>query len=176
MTWSRSNWIVVGVLAVAVAVYTLAVHRPQQRKLGDVRARIERAKAQLEQDDARAERIPQLQREVQRYRSEFHSFDNRLPLRQELAEFLREISSSAGSGRLADLVIQPGSPTRDTLYNRLPIVMNFHCSFADLVGFLARLDEMTRLTRVERISIRPTSNTEQDLKVEMQINIYFTES
>ena len=53
--------------------------------------------------------------------------------------------------------------------------MRFDSTFDGLVSFLRQIDKMERLTRVERIHIAPSSESKA-LRVEMVMNIYFTES
>ena len=52
--------------------------------------------------------------------------------------------------------------------------MKFEGSFLELAGFLERVDRMTRLTRVEQLSIAPKGEGDL-LAIELGMNIYFTE-
>jgi len=168
--------IFVAVVAVLIGGYSLVVHFPQSNRLDSVRDKISRVAQQCEEDAAKAEHIPQMQADVERLKSEFQDFDRRLPRQQELGEFLREISSTGIAGELDDQMIKPGNPSTGSLYNRLPILMDFTCSFTELVGFLNRLNAMPRLTRVERITVSPTTDATERVKVHMQVNIYFTKA
>jgi Tfp pilus assembly protein PilO len=156
--------------------YALLVHMPQMRCLTAVRDQLARVHQQYEQDAAKARTIPQLQDDVEQLKGEFHNFDRRLPGQQELGEFLREISLTGEDGHLANQVIKPGNPSSGPLYNRLPILMDFRCSFGELVQFLDRLNNMTRLTRVEKVQMTPVADGEKMLDVSMQVNIYFTKT
>jgi Tfp pilus assembly protein PilO len=113
--------------------------------------------------------------QVEQLKAQFRDFDRRLPRQQELAGFLREISGSARAGQFHGQVIEPGSPTAGALYDCLPIVMRFDCSFSDLASFLEGLGVMTRLSRVERLDVTE-GHSPGLLHVQAQINIYFTES
>jgi len=172
----RHYWVVLAGLGVLAGAYLLIGHVVLGGRLADARSQIARAKARIAQDQAAADRIPQLQQDVERLRRQLNDFDHRLPAQQELGEFLKEISNTAQAQRLESRGIQPGISTRDKLFSRLPITLGFNGGFADVVGFLEKLDGLTRLTRIERIEIRPTENEGQALQVDMQINIYFTES
>jgi len=171
---NRNTLIFLVVLALLGGTYALVVYFPQANRLEGVREQIARTAHQCEQDAAKARKIPQMVAEVNQLRNEFEDFDRRLPRQQELGEFLREISGDSVAGELADHTIKPGNPSTGTLYNRLPILMDFTCSFTQLVGFLDRLNAMPRLTRVEQIQMDLAD--EGRLKVHMQVNIYFTKT
>ncbi|NLF29943.1 MAG: type 4a pilus biogenesis protein PilO [Planctomycetes bacterium] len=174
MTKRQNTAIFATILLAAGAAYVLLMHAPQTRRLAEARDRLARVRQQYEQDADKARTIPQLQAEVERLKGEFHNFDRRLPGQQELGEFLREISSTGEAGHLTNQVIKPGNPSSGSLYNRLPILIDFRCSFDELVQFLGRLNDMTRLTQVEQIQMTPVAEGEQMLDVHMQVNIYFT--
>ena len=176
MTKRQNMMIFVAILLGSAAVYVLLVYLPQTRRLTVVRDQLARVSQTYDQDAVKARTIPQLQADVEQLKREFHNFDRRLPGQQELGEFLREISSTGEGGLLTNQVIKPGNPSSGPLYNRLPILIDFRCSFGELVHFLGRLNDMTRLTRVERIQMTPVADGEGMLDVHMQVNIYFTKT
>jgi Tfp pilus assembly protein PilO len=177
---TRDNLIVIGVLLAAVGVATAVVYVPQQRKLRALQAEISREKLKLAETAKQTAAVPQLIRQVDQMKKRYSNFGRRLPQQRELGGFLREISENLAQERLADQTIEPGSPTRAELFHTLPIVMRFHGSYLSLASFLQRLDEMERLTRVQRLVIRgsntATAESTGKLNIEVLMNIYFTES
>ena len=176
MRLSRDNLIVLGIMAVITVTYVLVVFRSQSATLDEIEARAAECQRELESDKAKAAPIPHMAREIEamkrRYDQDWH---RRLPQRQELAAFLREISanlSRAGLGNHA--TIEPGKPTRGPLYSRLPITMRLEADFLALAGFLKRVDGMTRLTRIDQLRIAP-AESDQGRQVEVGMDIYFTE-
>ncbi|MFW6154797.1 MAG: type 4a pilus biogenesis protein PilO [Planctomycetota bacterium] len=176
MSKRQNMAIFAAILLVAAVAHVVLVHLPQTRRLTAVRDQLARVRQQYAQDAVKARTIPQLQTDVEQLKREFHNFDRRLPGQRELGEFLREISSTGEAGQLANQVIKPGNPSSGPLYNRLPILMDFRCSFGELVHFLGRLNDMTRLTRVEKIQMTPAADEERMLDVHMKVNIYFTKT
>ena len=172
---SRDNLIVLGILAVIVVTYMVVIYRWQSNSLDEVRGLIAEGERQLEVNGQKAARVPAMIRQVDRMKQRFNKdWDRRLPQRTELAGFLREISANLAQERLFDQMIQPGNPTRGPLYNRLPITMTFEGDFLALASFLRRVDQMARLTRVEKLSIEPADGSNK-LSIELGMNIYFTE-
>jgi len=175
MRLSRDNWIVLGILAVVTATYVLVIYRWQVSRLEGLRERLAAKKRQLDADAEKAATVPVMVREIEQMKRRYgQDWARRLPRRQELAEFLREISANLSQERLANAEIAPGEPIRGPLYNVLPISMRFEGKFLSLARFLSRVEHMTRLTRIEQLSIQPKPDSDV-LSVELGMNIYFTE-
>lgn len=176
MQITRDNWIVLGILLVVVAVFVTLVYVPQIDRISTCNGETAKVAALVNDESARAACVPDMIRQVEQTKRQFKNFDRRLPKQKELAEFLKDISTAIMDERLENQVIEPGNPTRGELYNRLPIIMKFNGTFTGVASFLRRLDQMERLTRIERISIKQVKEEGQAMQVEMQMNIYFTES
>ncbi|HET6428446.1 MAG TPA: type 4a pilus biogenesis protein PilO [Phycisphaerae bacterium] len=175
MRFSRDNWIVLGILTVILVTYVAVVHRWQSSCLEDLQGKIAARKRQHEADAAKAARVAPMMREIQAMKHRYNNdWNRRLPESQELAGFLREISANLAEEKLSRPMIAPGDPSRGSLYNVLPITMKFEGDFLSLAGFLRRVDGMTRLTRIEQLSIHPQQES-NDLAIVLGMNIYFTE-
>ncbi len=175
MRLSKDSLIVLGILAVLGLTYLLVVYRMQSASLDEAKTALAEQKRLLEANTQKATRLTPMVRQIAAMKQKFNKdWDRRLPQRQELAGFLREITGNLAQESLANQMIQPGNATRGRLYNRLPITMKFEGDFLALAGFLVRVDKMTRLTRIEKLSIQPAQSGEH-LSVELGMNIYFTE-
>jgi type IV pilus assembly protein PilO len=176
MRLTRSNLIVLGIMAAVTVTYVLVVFRGQSSTLEGIQARAAQCRRELESDAAKAAPIPHMVREIEAMKRRFdQDWQRRLPQRQELAAFLREIStnlSQAGLG--AHATIEPGKPTHGPLYNQLPITVKLEGGFLALADFLTRVDAMARLTRIEQLKITRMEGS-QRLQIEVGMNIYFTE-
>jgi len=183
----RDSLIMIGILITITITYVAVIYRAQSATLEKIRKRSAEVERQLKIDALQASRLPPMIHEIDCMNKRYDkSWDRRLPKREELAGFLREIASGLSKEKLFNQYIQPGNPTRKPLYNCLPITMKFEGKFLALAGFLKRVDEMTRLTRIERLSIKPIQNNRLEradtdtgesppLAIELGMNIYFTE-
>jgi len=175
MRWKRDNLIVLGIVVVLTATYMLVVYRSQSGSLTAIKAESAQTQRRLEADAVKALPLPHMAREIAALRKRYEKdWRRRLPRRQELAGFLREISTNLSEAKLANQIIQPGVPTRGLLYHCLPITMKFEGGFLALAGFLRRVDGMTRLTRIDQLAINPAGGG-KELTIELGMNIYFTE-
>jgi len=180
MRIGKDTWIVLGILATMVTGAVLFIYRGQGRKLSELKTRITASKATLKTQGQTVAVVPELIRQVGAMRARYKNFDRRLPVRQELGGFLKTISAHLGDEKFSDQLIEPGSPTREDLFHTLPIIMRFRGSYLTSVDFFKRIDEMERLTRIQKLRItrKPTKDDQDDSKldIELQLNIYFTES
>ena len=175
MRYGKDGLIVLGIVLLLVTVAVLFVYRPQSRELDSLKEQIKAAEAELDVQSNKAIVVPEVARRVDRMKARYKDFDRRLPRRQELGGFLREISANLGEGSLSDQLIEPGSPKREEFFHTLPIIMKFRGSYLATAQFLKRIGGMERLTRIQKLKIESGSN-EEDLSIELQLNIYFTES
>ena len=173
-------------LVVAIAAAMLFVYMPQDKALGELQEKIVTRKREIGKQTQRASVVPSLLRETQAMRAQYKDFDRRLPQQKELGGFLREISAHLSNESFSDQVIEPGRPTREPLFNTLPIIMKFKGSYLSLGTFLDQINKMERLTRVQRLTISappPGERTREvgtkeaavddELNIELQLNIYF---
>lgn len=162
------------VMGVVLAVMLL-VYVPQARKLQRLRSQIAFRQTTLTDDSEKASVVPAMLQRVEAMKRRYKDFDRRLPKRKELGGFLREISSHLAGEGLSNQLIEPGNPSQAKLFHTLPIIMRFHGRYLDLAAFLKQLESMERLTRVQKLKVVRSKET-NTLDIEMQINIYFTES
>ncbi len=172
---TKESLIVVGILAVIVVVAIIVVYVPQGRKLDEYRRETVAQKELLDADAQKAQVVPAMLRQVEDMKKQYRNFDRKLPQRKELGGFLREISENLGQEKLTNQLIEPGNPTREQLFHTLPIIMKFRGSYLSLASFLQRIEKMERVTRVQKLRLSG-SPKEDGLKIELQLNIYFTES
>ena len=162
--------IVAAVILAMIGVASLAFYIPQGRKLEQIRTQITTQQRTLEASVQSVQSLPVMIQQVQALKNRYRDFDRRLPKSQELHEFLRQIS-----GYLGQKELRTASATREEHFNTLPISMKFRSSYLNLAGFLDRVENMERLSRVQKLIIN-NDDKGDELDVELQMNIYFTES
>ena len=176
VSFSRDNLIVLGIMAVIATTYFTVVHRIQSASARTVSDRTLEVKRLMETELAQANRVPSMIREIEQMKRRYNEqeWGRRLPERQELSGFLRDIASGLSQEKLSNQFIQPGNPYQTPRYNCLPITLRFEGDFLSLARFLKRIDGMARLTRIEHMAIS-SGQAGEKLEIEMGMNIYFTE-
>jgi Tfp pilus assembly protein PilO len=173
---TRDNLVMLAIMAVLVATAVLVVYRPQQQRITALREEVAQRRTSLASDAQRAAVIPQMIDQVQHMKSQYRNFDRRLPKRKELGGFLKEISNNLAQRQVSNQAIEPGNPQRQELFHTLPIKMRFDSSYLSMATLLKQIDEMERLTRVQKLSISADTQKDAELKIEVLLNIYFTET
>jgi len=171
----KDSWIVLGVLTGVVAAAVVFMYVPQGKRLDELRTAIATQELELSVNAAKAAVVPNLLQRIESMKLRYKDFDRRLPKRRELGGFLREISGRLNQEDLSNQLIEPGNPSREELFHTLPIIMRFKGSYLALASFLKRIDRMERLTRVQTLKIARDKKG-GGLDIELQMNIYFTES
>ncbi len=169
------NWIAIAVTAGIVVMAIFVVYQPQGDKLEALQAEIASRQNTLEDDSVKASVVPDMVRQIEAMKKRYTGFNRRMPKRKELAGFLQEISSILASEELANQLTVPGDPRQEELFHTLPIIMEFQGSYLSLASLLQRIEKMERLARIQRLSVTQETG-EESLDIEVQLNIYFTES
>ena len=173
-TFKTDNWIALGIAVVLLIGCGVSWFIPQTRRLDDLRNEITRQQTQLELNRSEVAVIPALVRRIDALKKEYASFNKTMPQSKELAGFLTEISAILASEQITNQSIEPGDPVREELYHTLPIIMKFEGSYLSLASLLKRIDEMERLTRVQKMAIKTDDNS-KSVNIELHMNIYFAE-
>ncbi len=186
MLAKRDNLIVIILLGVLVTGAMVFVYIPQGYRLSKIEGEIVSQKADLDQKTHEASVVPALVRQVKTMRARYHNIDRRLPKQKELGLFHRDITSLLAKQKISDLRVEPGKSVKEDMFRQTPIVIKFHSDFLTLAKLLEQINGMDRLTRVERLNIRPaphkpkTNAKDKDkdpgLDIELQLNIYSIES
>ena len=174
----KENWLIFPAVAAGVVAATMMMYVPQSRELKKLQTQIVSQQRSLKADSAMASVVPSLLEHVEAMQFRYKHFDRRLPKRQELGGFLREISAHLERENLSGQLIEPGSPTHEEVFHTLPIIMRFNGSYLSVASFLKSLEGMERLTRVQKLRVTHDAKAglPGQLDVELHINIYFTES
>lgn len=171
---SMETVVVLSLIAALVVAAIVAVYLPQSRRLEEIRTEIAGLRLRMQTLSAEAEAVPGMIRQVESMKARYKDFDRKLPKSSELYGFLGKIGRHLEEAKLSSEGIKPDRPVREELYHTLPIIMRCQGRYPELTRFLAEIDKMERLTRVRKLLItsRPGAG---DLKIEIHMNIYFTE-
>ncbi len=170
----KDTLLVLGVLSAIGAAFAFTVYLPHAREMNEVRSQIASERLRMESNAAQVQSVPAMLAQVEALRGRYNGFDRQLPRSQELFEFLKQIGEELARANLSSQSIKPEAPVREELFHALPIKMEFQGRYPELSRFLAEIDNMERLTRVQRLQVH-TQPRGDDLNITVLMNIYFTE-
>lgn len=89
-------------------------------------------------------------------------YDQALPVRNEVAVVLEDISSELLELGVSDRSVVTGATTRTGSIQQIPVHVNFKGSFTSAFNLLAHLHKSSRLIRIERLEIQRDLNSSPD--------------
>lgn len=167
-----------GLLVAAVVIlagFYLVWYRPAANRLKQLNDSISGIQTQLRQNQDQVIRLPVVASEARRLELALNEFPRRFPSQPELGQFIREITQISEQLALQEWKYQPMAPRRTPMYFEMPIQMSFRGNYLDAASFLRQVEQMQRLTRMQRLSIRGKDARTGAVEVEMAMNIYFSE-
>ena len=165
---------VLGLIIALVVGAIMVAYLPQRRELECLQSEIAEQKLRIQSVSADVEVVPSMVEHVSAMKALYKDFDRKLPKSSELYGFLGKIGRHLEEGELSSQGIKPGRPIREELFHTLPIIMRCEGRYSELTKFLAEIDKMERLTRVQKLLISAGPKGD-DLRIEVHMNIYFTE-
>jgi Tfp pilus assembly protein PilO len=175
----RAQWVLGLSLLLMVSGFFTFVYRPNSQRLSDLRDQINGKKSNLSTNKARAQILPDVLVAVNQMQSRLEMFDKKIPTRNELSEFIHDITDlSDRTGLRNRWNVEPGVPQHGDheRYAEWPISMKFEGDFLNVCAFLRRTELMDRLSRVKGLKIHSTDGGKSgNVQVELSMNIYYLE-
>lgn len=176
LAWCRRlQWGLVAVLLLlGGGIYSCWI-RPQRAALQGAWAHIAMAEAELRQDQDRIGSLPKVELEIQQLRQRKERFNKTLPRQQDLAQFVNDVTRISRQAALEKLCWHLDlQPRRSDRLTEVPIRFSFEGDFQPgVVQFLRGTQDMQRLVRVGKLTLRSGDASDGHVKAEVTMNIYF---
>lgn len=172
---ARLQWTLGVALAVGVAAFWWVSYRPRAQRMESLRVRIEAGQREVSRNHDRGRTLHALAAEVQQLEERLSGCGRQMPKQPELGEFLGDVTRASQRLALREWKYEPGVPRRAQDYFELPIGMHFEGDFANAAAFLKQVEELRRLTRVKRLTMRSRDRKRNTVEVDVTMNIYFSE-
>lgn len=159
----------------ALLGFLLLGYRPATQRLATLKLEVESRRQELEQNQQKARNLLELTMEVARLESQVKTYDRQFPKQMELGHFIGDLTQIARQLAIQEWRYTPGAPKRNAAYYELPIQMQFQGDFLNVASFLRQMEDLQRLTRVNRVNIRSKGPGSGVVEVDLTMNIYFSE-
>jgi len=165
--------LVAAVLLTAIGFYALA-YRPETRRLDTLSDRIGRNERELVSAQSQARVLPQVQADINRLNAILADY-KKLPSNPgDLGQFEVELGTLERRYNLHHWTAAPaGMPLRDAQFYELPITVKFDGDFQNVYAFLCEIEDLSRMTRVRKMSLR-SDISDGTVQVEMMLNFYYS--
>jgi Tfp pilus assembly protein PilO len=163
-------------LLAGAGVYFLGI-RPANTDLTIARGQYACVRNELDDDQDRAKNLPLVEKKIQQLRQRVERFDKQLPKQKDLASFINDVTRISQQASLRKLAWHLDSKPRPSdQFTELPIQFSFEGDFqSGVVQFLRGTEDMPRLTRVRKLSLKSSDAHDGQVRAELTMNIYFGE-
>lgn len=180
----RERILVSLVIAAAVAaVFYLFLWTPQTARRADLEARLGKQRGELARMQELAARREEKEREYQALYERLRLIEVKLPAEREIPRLIRQVQEAAAGLGVKLTLLRPGAnqpgaaaarpgtqaagqpapargqpaPAAEARYQIFALDFGFEGTYADLVAYLARLEDFPRLIILKQISMSPAT-------------------
>jgi Tfp pilus assembly protein PilO len=163
-------------IVVASALFYFVWYRPTTRDMHALRVRIEQNHRNLEASRTKAGELPTVTRAVNDLRQGLARFDRLIPRRQDLPQFLDALESLKRQAGITNCSLKPDQPRTFATHSEQTIRVDFEGDFHQVADYLAKVEDMDRMTRVRRLNFKAADSAQGTVAVQMDVSIFFLES
>lgn len=184
MTSARLNLIIIGVVIGLSAIFGFCFMLPGTKTLAAKEREVGCELDQVKNKQTELGNVGELYSSIQEMDQQMKDFREKLPPDKAFGEFLRDVSENLKKEGIDDFVVQPKPPLRiDETHLPpsfepvkgtvvLPVGLQFETSFEKVFSFLMSMDDLTRISNVESLSLINDESRPGRVHVEMMLRTF----
>ena len=126
---------------------------PRAAEISELRGRVEKLSAEVEQAKRTAANLPRLEQEMAELHEKWADATKLLPPEKEMASLLRKVTVAGQQSGIAFTLFEPSEPVPAAFYTEHPVAVKVEGGFHDVGSFLASLAGMTRIVNVTNLDL-----------------------
>jgi Tfp pilus assembly protein PilO len=167
----RFQWILATTLALLGAAFYFGAYRRQTAQLASLEGRIVGVHRELADCQSQTKMLASVAADVARLKSRLKDFKS-LPAQMDLHVFMKDLAQLQQMASLRNFnQSNAGDTTHGDRLDQKPITFTFEGDFVNVFSFLRHAEELPRLTRVPKMSIKRRDSSGL-VKVQMTMDIY----
>jgi Tfp pilus assembly protein PilO len=155
-----------------VAAFALLVYVPKSAHLSRQRQALNDTRLQLAELSQRAAGAAAVRAEIENLLDTHQLNKQRVPREARVPEFLHEVSAVLADEETTRRELIPGAARSQGDYEELPITITFESSFAGAFRTLSRIEQLTRLSRVDSVKMTSAAGGTGLVRVELKLVIF----
>lgn len=163
---------IAAVMTLLVALFVGLGWYPARRDIAKLRKQISETQQQIMGAAGKADDLAQLDRQVKQIRREIASNSKVIPTRGELAELIRQLSTTIENAELRDQSISTEQTIQGDNYVTLPIRVTFNGPAPNAFRFVNAVESMPRLMQVTNMQLS-NDKSGQSVTAQLELNTYF---
>jgi len=160
------------VLLLPVVSY-LIVFRPQSANIESAKTEIAHKQEMLTKLRAETARNDDLQLINEQITQRIDTMESMLPSNKEVDQIVRQVSALAIESGLSSPTLKNAKPQPAAQFREQPLEMSIEGSWTGFYGFLLKIEQMPRITRIVDMKIEDTSNEDTEIKASFTLSIFF---
>ncbi|KKR30415.1 MAG: hypothetical protein A2149_04520 [Candidatus Schekmanbacteria bacterium RBG_16_38_11] len=114
----------------------------------------------------------EMTQEIDSIKQRSKEFENQLPGRKNVEDFIVQINDIALKSGLTISGIRPQSISYKDLYGEVPIALNASASYPEVYNFFYLLKKIQRINKIESVTIKTQENKAKKCDVNMILKIF----
>ena len=149
----RKLLILVGTLALIVAIFVYLLYLPQYRKYTSLEEQIGKFRADLEAQKKISANLPKFKREAAVLEQQFELALKELPDTKEIPSLLTNISQLGRESGLQITLFQPQKEVPMDFYEEIPVKIKLYGSYRDMASFFEKVANLSRIVNIRDLSM-----------------------
>ncbi len=161
---------VVSIIFLLLVSYTSFFNR-ERVKMTALKVKEEKLKNKLKLAEEVNIGLETIKEETTHIRKKLKEFEKRLPGKEDIPAFLKNINKIAEYNKVKLMSIIPNKPEKGSIYSKIPVNITVEARFKNLYKFLYQIENANRVIRIEEITINKPSLT-GIMKTKMHLSIF----
>lgn len=149
---------VIGVMVAICAAYFFMFWSPLQESIEQEKAQVENQRIQLTKNQRLAKNIPKKKEEYKKLQTQLKIALNMLPKQSQIPDLLEGVTWAGKDSGLNFSEFKPETESVQSIYAEVPVKLQVSGSFKQLLTFLKRVGEMSRIVDVKNLKLKVKAN------------------
>ncbi|MCP3177419.1 type 4a pilus biogenesis protein PilO [Desulfuromonas sp. KJ2020] len=145
--------ILVGLVAVVVALFVYLLYLPKQEELRSLQEKSETLESKLQEDRRIANNLPKFKAEFEKMSEQLQAALTQLPNQKEIPSLLSSIASLANDQGLEVLRFKPGKEVSRGFYADVPVELKLVGSFHQVASFFYEVGQLPRIVNIGNVKL-----------------------
>ncbi|MCG3123640.1 MAG: hypothetical protein GIKADHBN_02061 [Phycisphaerales bacterium] len=172
---AREGLIAVVLLAIPLSSWWL-VFRPQNTAISAAKRDVTHKRELLEKLKLYTSKNQDLVRANGEMVERIKAIEDRLPTVKEVDSIVRQVSDVAVLCKLESPTVANVKPRQEAMYMEQPLDMSLSGSWEGFYDFLAKVEQLPRITRISNMVLRRDEKGDGNMKAEFTLSIYYQQS
>jgi type IV pilus assembly protein PilO len=151
------------------------VFRKADERIATLNADTLQMQNQLGELDRVTKRIANMNQKIEELQKLIRLFEGKIPRQNETKEIVKQIDKQARGRRLLDVVSFDARSKAEQAagYFELPVKIVMTGDFKSFYDFLLEIERMTRITRINKMSLTKINEVDGSMKADVTLSIFF---